>query len=41
MGMPLTAPDPASVKLPEIDGLNGGSDFLGIIVSHRISIITV
>jgi len=35
MGMPLTAPDPASVKLPQIDGLSGGDpDFLGIVVSH-------
>ena len=35
MGMPLTAPDPASVKLPEIDGLHGDDhNFLGIVVSH-------
>jgi mRNA degradation ribonuclease J1/J2 len=35
MGMPLTAPDPASVKLPESDGLQGDDhNFLGIVVSH-------
>ena len=35
MGMPLTAPDPANVKLPQIDGLQGDDhNFLGIVVSH-------
>ncbi len=35
MGMPLTAPDPASVKLPQIEGLEGNDhNFLGIVVSH-------
>lgn len=35
MGMPLTAPDPAKVELPLIDGLMGGNDgFLGIVISH-------
>ena len=35
MGMPLAAPDPAKVKLPQIDGLRGDDlNFLGIVVSH-------
>src|ERR1035437_3606050 len=35
MGMPLTAPDPANVKLPQIDGLQGDHhNLLGIVVSH-------
>src|ERR1700674_4095799 len=35
MGMPLSAPDPAKVELPRIDGLMGGDDgFLDIVISH-------
>lgn len=35
MGMPLTAPDPESVRLPQIGGLERDDpDFLGIVVSH-------
>lgn len=35
LGMPLTAPDPANVKLPLIHGLQGDDyNFLGIVVSH-------
>ncbi|MDO8431848.1 MAG: MBL fold metallo-hydrolase [Candidatus Binatus sp.] len=35
MGMPLTAPDPANVKLPQIEGLQvEDRNFLGIVVSH-------